>query len=713
MARRLFTLLAVAAATPRCSAWVTPSGRTFRPRNVRRLPSTLEDQQTTEKTASSSSSSSSSSSPPAKAPPEAQLFGRLSGEKAGSFPAGVGVYCHDDWVEAWQTCDDNIDYEIDEVEGEVPQELRGGELFRAGPGRFERGDRRYRHVLDGDGFVLKVAFPADGEGKPRVKGKFVRTAWFEAEEAADEIKFRNTFGSQPDGAGKGPLGQAEAALGNLLNLELKNVANTNAQYWGGRLLSLWEAGMPHEMDPDSLDTLGPSTLGGFSSIGRKLEEPDRYDGVGQPVDTQSGDAVNSLLGFGGMAFSAHPHYDLGSRTKPRGGEGEESTIDRRLVGWGWTQLAQESSMRVRLREFDEAWKVAAEAEFVMKDCKLAPHDFAVTPDYYLFMENRMSMAMAPYILGQKGPAEVLTMMPEDPVRLHVVPRPGGQFEGQPTQVLDCPSWFCIHLSHASQSADGASIELFGSGWPKQERGPNGEAPEFLGAWGGEAPTYDVIPLTNYWRTSVELRPSASSAAASSSFPRVTSHAPFPSQKWCCEHPHIHPDFECGVHDLQAREAWKQKQQLGASLAEETTKLATSSSSSSSSSRRLARREARFAYMSVSNEVGMSTAPCGWVRFDLWTGDAKPCFLNPRRFSEEIVIVPKANAAAADSNDGDDDDGMASARCWLLGMFYDAEQKRSALAVVDGETMERVATLWMKHVSPHGLHGSWKAPPVGV
>ena len=120
-------------------------------------------------------------------------------------------------------------------------------------------------------------------------------------------------------------------MGNLLNLELKNVANTNAQYWGGRLLSLWEAGMPHEMDPDSLDTLGPSTLGGFSSIGRKLEEPDRYDGVGQPVDTQSGDAVNSLLGFGGMAFSAHPHYDLGSRTKPRGGEGEESTIDRRLL----------------------------------------------------------------------------------------------------------------------------------------------------------------------------------------------------------------------------------------------------------------------------------------------------------------------------------------------------------------------------------------------
>lgn len=31
---------------------------------------------------------------------------------------------------------------------------------------------------------------------------------------------------------------------------------------GGRLLSLWEGGLPHELDPRTLDTLGPSTLDG-------------------------------------------------------------------------------------------------------------------------------------------------------------------------------------------------------------------------------------------------------------------------------------------------------------------------------------------------------------------------------------------------------------------------------------------------------------------
>ena len=57
----------------------------------------------------------------------------------------------------------------------------------------------------------------------------------------------------------------------------------------------------------------------------------------------------------------------------------------------------------------------------------------------------------------------------------------------------------------------------------------------------------------------------------------------------------------------------------------------------------------------------------------------------------------------------DADAADSAAVWVLGMFYDARRKTSALAVVDGETMERVATLWLKHTSPHGLHGSWEAP----
>ena len=37
----------------------------------------------------------------------------------------------------------------------------------------------------------------------------------------------------------------------------------------------------------------------------------------------------------------------------------------------------------------------------MENCELAPHDFAITPDYYVFVENRMGMNMAPYLAGLK------------------------------------------------------------------------------------------------------------------------------------------------------------------------------------------------------------------------------------------------------------------------------------------------------------------------
>ncbi len=140
-----------------------------------------------------------------------------------------------------------------DIEGTLPQELVGGALFRAGPGNFERGGRRYNHVLDGDGYVQRFSF---GEGKIAVKGRFVRTQWYVEEEAANEILYRNTFGSQPSNV-----------FSNFFDLELKNVANTNAQYWGGRLLSLWEAGMPHELDPHNLETKGSESLGGFSNLG--------------------------------------------------------------------------------------------------------------------------------------------------------------------------------------------------------------------------------------------------------------------------------------------------------------------------------------------------------------------------------------------------------------------------------------------------------------
>ena len=113
-------------------------------------------------------------------------------------------------------------------------------------------------------------------------------------------------------------------MSNMMNLELKNSANTNGCYWGGKLHALWEAGAPHELDPDTLETKGASDMGGLVGLGPKR------DGRAQPVDTGL-DAVNDLLGMGASAFTAHPHVD---------------PIRKRLVGWTWTNLPRSDSMRI-------------------------------------------------------------------------------------------------------------------------------------------------------------------------------------------------------------------------------------------------------------------------------------------------------------------------------------------------------------------------------
>jgi carotenoid cleavage dioxygenase-like enzyme len=39
-------------------------------------------------------------------------------------------------------------------------------------------------------------------------------------------------------------------------------ANTNVVYWGDRLLALWEGGLPHVIDPVTLQTEGTSRIRG-------------------------------------------------------------------------------------------------------------------------------------------------------------------------------------------------------------------------------------------------------------------------------------------------------------------------------------------------------------------------------------------------------------------------------------------------------------------
>src|SRR5207237_918628 len=75
----------------------------------------------------------------------------------------------------------------------------------------------------------------------------------------------------------------ETELGDGVELERMrrarggNAANTNVVFHGGRLLALWEAGLPHRLDPVTLETLGPDRLGGALGPGDTFSAHPKLD----------------------------------------------------------------------------------------------------------------------------------------------------------------------------------------------------------------------------------------------------------------------------------------------------------------------------------------------------------------------------------------------------------------------------------------------------
>lgn len=127
------------------------------------------------------------------------------------------------------------------VEGEIPLELSGA-FFRNGPNpQFApRGDY---HWFAGDGmlhgFYLK-------EGKVSYRNRWVRTVKWRKEKAAGESLF-GAFN---------PMESDESVQG----METDGLANTNIVWHAGKLLALEEAHAPFEMDPATLESIGPYTF---------------------------------------------------------------------------------------------------------------------------------------------------------------------------------------------------------------------------------------------------------------------------------------------------------------------------------------------------------------------------------------------------------------------------------------------------------------------
>ena len=139
------------------------------------------------------------------------------------------------------------DVPLELVEGALPPDLVGT-LLRNGNGHFEQHGVLYDHLFDGDGMVARFRF--DGQ-RVIYRNRYVRTDEFVAEEAAGRMLYRS-FGTNLPGGLRANFGKTQ----------FKNTANTSLIAHGGHLLALWEGGLPHALDPDSLATLGRFDYGG-------------------------------------------------------------------------------------------------------------------------------------------------------------------------------------------------------------------------------------------------------------------------------------------------------------------------------------------------------------------------------------------------------------------------------------------------------------------
>mmetsp|Transcript_31045 Transcript_31045/g.65693 ORF Transcript_31045/g.65693 Transcript_31045/m.65693 type:complete len:716 (-) Transcript_31045:888-3035(-) len=471
---------------------------------------------------------------------------------------GRGVFVMSDWRKAWYTygqCDRSMtedeyerikredgfivdpltgeaEYDIDDIDGVLPDDLVGV-LYRNGAGKFGVNGQRVQHVLDADGLVLRIEFQPPEEvetsssSSSRVKftSRFVETEGFREEREAREFTKRGTFGTAPRGLRsvfgepsrrglnedpeEAPLPAKIAA--NALNVDIKNTANTQVIAFGGKVLALWEAGMPYGLDPISLRTLGTESLGSDAEIPPGKLAVNYVEGIPREFQPDV---------LGGKAHTAHPHIC------PRTG---------RLVGWSWSQNPTDGRTEITITEYDpDGFAVVASETHTLEGIPLAPHDCAVTERYVVLKINALEMDKWPFVSGARGPAECLGMDGRAPAKAFVFPRPasekeekGGGDPAAPFLVDDIPACFSIHFSHGYEDEKTGNIVSFFSGWP-----PN-DSESFLGAWGGFCPDYDKIPPTYYWR--MEIDPAIRRCVDL----RVTPGA----ENLCLEHPVVHPNFQ--------------------------------------------------------------------------------------------------------------------------------------------------------------------------
>ncbi|OUC14825.1 MAG: Apocarotenoid-15,15'-oxygenase [Alkalinema sp. CACIAM 70d] len=475
-------------------------------------------------------------------------------------------YDRNEWAKGYRSLKRESDYWIDEIEGTIPEGLTGT-LFRNGPGMLDVAGTPVQHPFDGDGMICAFTFQS---GRVHFRNRYVQTEGYVAEQKAEKILYRGVFGTQRSGG----------FWANAFDTKLKNIANTQVIYWGGKLLALWEAAEPHRLDPTNLETLGLEFFNG------KLK---------------SGDA-----------FAAHPWVDPASQFD----QGEPCLVN--------FSIQAGLSFKLNLYELDLAGEIVRQQSHQIPGFAFI-HDFAITPNYCIFFQNPMQFNPLPFVFGLRGAGECLQFQPDRPTKMIVIPRDGRSAP----QVLEARSGFVFHHANAFEENGQIVVDsICYDSLPSVEPGSDFRNTNF-----------EALSPGQLWRFRLDL--------VTGTVDRQLLNGR------CCEFPVVHPA--------------------------------------------LVGRSYRYAYMGAADRPVGNMPLQAIAKVDVTTGAEIVHSFAPHGYVSEPIFVPRN---AAYPLQGAEDDG------WVLTLVYDGQRDRSSLVILDGQTLEPVTRLWLKHHVPYGLHGTF-------
>ncbi|XP_062184472.1 carotenoid cleavage dioxygenase 7, chloroplastic-like [Phragmites australis] len=346
------------------------------------------------------------------------------------------------------------------TEGAIPPDFPAGTYYLAGPGMFSDDHGSTVHPLDGHGYLRSFRFGPNHT--VHYTARYVETA-AKREEHVDDASWRFTH--------RGPFSvlQGGSRVGNMK--VMKNVANTSVLQWGGRVLCLWEGGEPYELDPRTLEPVGPFDLlglcGGAGDAARDNSEAAAHHRRRRPWLQEAGiDVAERLLRpvlsgvFSMPAKRLLAHYKIDPRR------------NRLLMIACNAEDMLLPRSNFTFCEFDADFALVQKREFVLPD-HLMIHDWTFTDSHYVILGNRIKLDIPGSLLALTGTHPMIAALAVDPSQqstpVYLLPRsPVAEASGRDWSVpVEAPSQiWSMHVANAFEERNaqgGVNIQLQMSG----------------------------------------------------------------------------------------------------------------------------------------------------------------------------------------------------------------------------------------------------------